>query len=88
MRRFLIALTVLSILVMAQNVVAGTPVVLSPELLTEAVGEVADLQFTAATRPVGGNTPEPISLLLLIAGLSGLAAVGNREGHRHRPSRF
>jgi len=88
MRRFLIVFTILSILVMAQNVVAGTPVTLSPELLTAAVGEVAGLEFTAANAPVGGATPEPISLLLLVAGLSGLAAAGNRAEQRSRPARF
>ncbi len=87
MRRFLVALSVLSILVMAQNVVAGTPVTLSPELLTETVGEVAALGFTAASTPVGGATPEPFSLMLLVVGLSGLAAVGDRADRRRRPGR-
>ncbi len=87
MRRFLIAFSVLSILVMAQNVVAGTPVTLSPELLTQTVGEVAGLEFTAASPPVGGATPEPIPMLLLIAGLSGLAVAGNRTDHRRQPGR-
>ena len=61
---------------------------LSPELLTVAVSEVAGLDLAAASTSVGGATPEPISLLLLVAGLSGLAAAGNRADHRRRPGRF
>jgi hypothetical protein len=91
MRRFLIAFGVLSILVMAQNVVAGMAVTLSSERLTEAVGQPAGLASTAASTPVGGATPKPtpkpISQLLLVAGLSGLAAVGNRGGHRRQSDR-
>jgi hypothetical protein len=86
MRRFILAFTILSILGMAQNVVAGIPVPsgvasdgTADEMATMAVMEAASV----AAAPVGGKRPEPRSLLLLIAGLSGLAAAG----HRHEPAR-
>ncbi len=90
MRRFLVALTILTVLVMSQNVVAGTPVPAGAGLLGETVEELAAAGPVAAAStpvgPVGGATPEPLTLGLLLAGLSGLAAAGSRSGRQRRPS--
>jgi len=89
MRRFLLALTILSVLVMSQNVVAGTPIPTSPGLLGEAVEGVATSGSNLAMgTTVGGVMPEPVSLALLLTGLSGLAAAGNRKGRERAPTRI
>ena len=81
MRRLSIVLSIVSFFVIAQDVVAGTHVTRSPEPSSEAIGQLATPPFRPASVPIDVPTPpEPISLLLMIAGLSGLAAV---RDHRH-----
>lgn len=76
MRRFLAALTVLSIVVMAQSVVAITP---APSAQIEGLETMtsSDAAHAAHTAAVGG-APQPMAVFLLLTGLSGLAAAGGR----------
>ena len=84
MRQFILAFTVLSILVMAQNVVAITPAEAGGSMSIEVLGAVGEMNASAAS---SGKTPEPISLGLLVAGLSGLAAAGDRSRPRREAAR-
>lgn len=83
MHRFLTAFLCLSTLAMTQNVVAGTPSPLrtrGAELAlqgTEAAGLTAGPELAQAA--VGGEVPSPGTMLLLVTGLAGLSAVGNRR---------
>lgn len=80
MRRFLTALITFSILVMAQNVLAITPVT---EDVRAGEDVVAGLAPSTATGPEGPpSQPEPISLALLLVGLAGLTAAGDARTHR------
>ena len=88
MRAFLIAFVCLSTLAMAQNVVVAVPVV-SEAQASEPVAPRTDAGAVAspesmdrAERPV----PQASTMALLIAGLSGLCAVGNRR-HERRDGR-
>jgi hypothetical protein len=71
MSRFLLALVCLSTLAMAQNRVVATP---DLESAHEATLSAASI--------VGENVPRPAATILLIVGLSGLAAAGNRPARR------
>ena len=93
MRRFIAVFICLSALVLAQNVVAGTPVEAldRSEMLLAVAGQaesrVAGLEDAEA---VGGEIPDPGTLMLLLTGLAGLAAVGGRPASfaEGAPSRF
>ena len=78
MRRFLIAFICLSTLAMAQNVVAGTPAPAAQGVWATA-GLVGSQTDSSARQRVGGETPELATMLLLVVGLAGLAAVGRRR---------
>lgn len=91
MHRFLTAFLVLSTLAMTQNVVAGTPSLL-PErseqsivgLAQAGMGGASDLQVASM---VGGQIPTAGTMLLLVTGLAGLSAVGERSRVRRTPAR-
>lgn len=85
MHRFLTAFLCLSTLAMTQNVVAGTPSPVASSAARRIVqeveksdaGPVAQASLGAGT--VGGEIPSPGTMLLLVTGLAGLSAVGNRS---------
>lgn len=83
MHRFLTAFLCLSTLAMTQNVVAGTPSPLpmrGGEMALQGVegaGPAAGPELSRAA--VGGEVPSPGTMLLLVTGLAGLSAVGNRR---------
>jgi len=85
MRRFLTAFICLSTLAMAQNVIAAAP------SFAEQGLEVVDCPLGLS--PIGAETvgpadrpaselPEPGTMMLLVAGFSGLTAVGARDQER------
>lgn len=84
MRRFLLAFAILSVIVLCQNVTTGTSLPVTgetPEASAQAemgLEVVSPTQATQAGLVVGGRTPEPVALLLMMTGLSGLAVAGNR----------
>ena len=84
MRRFLTALVILSIVVMAQSVVAITPTPSSGHLQVEILE--ASSAATSELVAIGG-LPEPFTLALLLMGISGLAAAGNRSSREQDPTR-
>lgn len=71
MRRFLIAFFCLSTIAMAQNVVVATPLNVDSAPALGAISEPVGV--------LGGEIPEPATMMFLIAGVSGLAAVGGRN---------
>jgi hypothetical protein len=86
MRAFLITFACLTTLAIAQNVVVATP------LPSDGGGSQAVLSHTGAERTTSGaptaragRVPQASSTFLLLAGLSGLCAVGNRRPERCRP---
>ena len=98
MRRFLTAFFCLSTLAMAQNVIAASPASTSPQTdglaiiecpVTTTTGvapdtglpDAEDLVLIAAV-PERRGAPEPGTMVLLVAGLSGLTAVGARGNDR------
>ena len=84
MRRFLTALLILSIVVMAQSVVAITPTPSSGSLQAEIL-EISSAGTTELSA-IGG-LPEPLTLVLLLIGISGLAAAGNRAAREQESTR-
>jgi len=89
MRRFLTAFVCLSILALAQNVIAAAPSSASAEFgvagssvlaTSTAVGTDEGLVLSPAAPD--RNLPAPGTMMLLVAGLSGLAAVGARANDR------
>ena len=90
MRAFLTAFICLSVLVMAQNVIAiapSSPLVGADSKSVEASADSqpvgADVRLTASSATSGRDIPDPGTMILLVAGLSGLTAVGARsEGRR------
>lgn len=83
MRRFLIALFVLTILVTAQNVVAMMPVPV-PSGLSLEIMDAAD--STEARAADAKDVAQPMSLMLLLTGISGLTiAGGSRPARRPQP---
>ena len=83
MRRFLTALIVLSILVMAQNVVALVPAPDGQEWPL-AVVDLGSKQ--AAESEPAHEMPYAMSMLLLLAGVSGLTIAGGRPARERRPT--
>lgn len=92
MRRFLTAFICLSTLAMAQNVIAAAPS--SPSdgleavecpLPTTAPGVGLDAVLIASPVAPDRDLPEPGTMMLLVAGLSGLTAVGARGEGRVAP---
>lgn len=84
MHRFLTAFVCLSTLAMTQNVVAGTASPFQADALPVRVVEGAAPAVSASVDPalsrasVGGEVPSPGTMLLLVTGLAGLSAVGER----------
>jgi len=90
MRQFLIAFVCLSTIAMAQNVVVATPglpVSADPMLVMSATPDAPVSRFMPSAALSGGNVPEPATMMLLVAGLSGLTAIGGRN-HDRRKKRF
>jgi len=86
MRQFLIAFICLSTLAMAQNVVVATPLS-DPVPVASAASEASGNRFVPSAALLDGGVPEPATMLLLVAGLSGLSAVGGRNhGRKKRAS--
>lgn len=83
MRQFLIAFICLSTLAMAQNVVVATPLS-DPVPAASAASEASGNRFVPSAALLGGSVPEPATMLLLVAGLSGLSAVGGRNRARKK----
>lgn len=87
MRAFLIAFICLSTLAMAQNVVVATPL---PRGDDEGLQGAIAADLTAAERSdatladVPREAPDPAAMGLLVVGLSGLCAVGNRRSEPRR----
>ena len=83
MRRFLTAFILLSTIAMAQNVIVAAPshssgIEASVDAAnTTAIGESADKATVASLS--SRSVPEPSTMMLLVAGLSGLAAVATRR---------
>jgi hypothetical protein len=91
MRRFLTALIGLSILVMAQNVVAIMPTPSSADLQIEIAADASSAENAQPGAATIVGIPEPMSLVLLLTGISGLTAAGSRPSRKaeatHRGSR-
>ncbi|MBY0399830.1 hypothetical protein K2X89_06010 [Myxococcota bacterium] len=83
MHRFLTAFLCLSTLAMTQNVVAGTPNPVGDVRAAVAVRDSAADRLASGSAlsqaTVGGEVPSPGTMLLLVTGLAGLSAVGNRR---------
>ena len=73
MRRFLIAFVCLSTIALLQNVVVATPA--HSDETPAAAADRAQTRLLAAPP----QRPDAPTLMLLVAGLSGLAAVGGRS---------
>jgi hypothetical protein len=92
MRPLLTALIVISILVMAQSVLAITsaPSTLDLGLQVEfedlASGPVPTTAPPAEAAASIGGAPEPMATFLLLTGISGLAAAGNRPSRMRQES--
>ena len=87
MQRFCMALTFLSILVMAQGVVAVEPMPNPVEIgIVDAAPNLSSVQHSAAA--IGGTTgPDGVTMALLLMGIWGLTLVGNRmDPDRQLPS--
>ena len=89
MRSFLAAFICLSTLAMAQNVIAAAPSTAQPDQSdvfecptknANGVASATDL-FIVAGMPER-SVPEPATMMLLVAGLSGLTAMGTRQEAR------
>jgi len=83
MRPFLTALIVISILVMAQSVLAITSAPSTQDLGLQVEFEELASNTAPATAPAAqtasiGGAPKPTATWLLLTGISGLAAAGNR----------
>jgi hypothetical protein len=89
MRPFLTALIVISILVMAQSVVAITPApsALDDDLRVEFLEETGSaVRSSGADTASIGGAPEPMATFLLLTGISGLAAAGTRPSREREES--
>jgi len=89
MRPFLTALIVISILVMAQSVLAITaaPSTRDLDLQVEFEDEASTPGPASSVDAAAiGGTPEPMTTLLLLTGISGLAAAGSRPSGSREPS--
>jgi len=84
MHRFLIAFVCLSTLAMAQNVVVATPLSADSALAISATSETNRHRLAPTAALLGDELPEPTTMMLLIAGLSGLTAVGGRDHDRKK----
>ncbi len=94
MHRFLTAFVCLSTLALTQNVVAGTPTAyasLQAPAIVDARGSEAGLVLAGplpARAVVGGEVPSPVTMLLLVTGLAGLAAVGSPKRAAEQTARL
>ena len=84
MRQFLIAFVCLSTIAMAQTVVVATPLSADPVPAMSATSEASSSAFVPSAAPLGGNVPEPATMMLLVLGLSGLTAVSGRNHARKK----
>jgi hypothetical protein len=82
MRAFLIAFVCLSTLAMAQNVVVATPLPRGDGGVSGAVR--VDPATTEVVAVAPREAPDPAAMGLLVVGLSGLCAVGNRRSAPRR----
>jgi hypothetical protein len=91
MRRFLIALTILSFVLMSQSVLAVVPAPTLPvaqaERLAEVWGAAEGAETAGSDALVISTTPEPAAIFLLMTGLFGLVVVGNRSPVEPTPRR-
>ena len=79
LRRFITAFVCLSTLAFAQNVVAGTSMPESGRAATQAEMEHQSKIHTGNVIRVGGESPNPSSMMLFVCGLAGLTAAGSRR---------
>lgn len=83
MRGFVTAFIVLSIVVMAQSVIAVTPggpssTGLQLEVFDQTLGQTAGASASLAVDQAAiGGAPNPIAIWMLLTGISGLAAAGS-----------
>ncbi len=85
MHRFLIAFVCLSALAMVQNVVVVTPLAVDSPLEIGAASEHSGHHLMPTADILEeDNRPEPATVMLLVAGLSGLTAVGGRKHDREK----
>ncbi len=85
MRQFWIALVCLSALTLALNVERAEPPSTDPENGICPPSAVASNEFALAVVVPGDEGATPSVLLLLVVGLSGLAAVGGRSRDQEKP---
>jgi hypothetical protein len=86
MRRVLTLMIVLAILVMAQSVVAMMPTPTPGRAQVEVLKDVESLASIPTTKAALRSLPPPMSLVLLMTGLSGLAAAGSRSARDRESS--
>lgn len=84
MRQFLIAFVCLSTLAMAQNVVVATPLAVESTLEISASSEGRDHSLVPTAARLEDERPNPTTMMLLVAGLSGLTAAGGRKHDRKK----
>jgi hypothetical protein len=86
MRAFLIAFICLSTLAMAQNVVVATPLPRGDEGGSDSTRvDAATSDHSGAVATIAPReAPDPATMGLLVVGLSGLCAVGNRRSAPRR----
>ena len=82
MRQFWIALVCLLTLAVAQNMIVATPLTTDADRAACPPSDIIMSQFGSASALTCREVPAPATMLLLVAGLSGLTAVGGRNRDR------
>lgn len=85
MRQFLIAFVCLATIAIAQNVLVATPASSKTEFEIGAVSADGPGRFSSSVLLLADDAPAPATMMLLIGGLSGLAAVSSHSQHRKKP---
>jgi hypothetical protein len=85
MHQFLIVFVCLSTIAIAQNVVVAAPASSKAEFEIVVVSADGPGRFSSSALIHADDAPAPATMMLLIGGLSGLAAVGRHSQRRKKP---